>query len=732
MGWRIAQAKYTTKIVGMDERADWLLDDSISDFKVAGNGDLIPFILQIEDEHPSIIVGQLIELSHLYVCNWYLTESEQVKGQTIRYPKPGMPFVAYAALEFFQLLASLSDVHDGVDLPDIEILRKSLKRLELQTPHVRTQPLIAEGNFSDRIQSNSDICQLYSPENQKEKWSDDTVIMAVIDDGIAIANTQFQHKSGTRVEYFWKQDGSISGNTVPNGHELNKQVIDGYLAASKVGGMVDEDNFYRRAGLAFSGATVDHNSLLWRASHGTHVMDIATGYAKESDVKNRPIIAVQLPSPVVENTSGSGLDHHVIDAVNYILQRAKSLSPDRDLPLVINLSFGRYSGSHDGNSVLERYLDAIAATRKNTQIVLPAGNSRQARCHSILRKTDFALPQNKSQLSWRVQPDDRTQSYLDIWMPVESGVNPSTANRVSISIIAPNRDESPQIGEASDQGDLLYEVDGQVVCRVNTSFQGGKIGRSLFTVSMMPTARYDNIEHSGQVRPTAPAGLWKVIVKDLNLTDNTEINCWIERDDTAYGYRPRGRQSYFDDDQYEKYDDTFRPVPLDTTSSSTTKRMGTLNGIATGKETVVVGAMYGKERSATDYTASGPASVVGRATKGGATTGLRNGPDLLTIADDSKVHPGVPGAGTRSGSVVYFNGTSVAAPRVARELANIMAMGGDANRAEIGRIVSAQESLGNGAPPRPDVQLGGNGRWELEHPYSQLDRFEKDKKPVFT
>ena len=77
------------------------------------------------------------------------------------------------------------------------------------------------------------------------------------------------------------------------------------------------------------------------------------------NVGNRPIIAVQLPTP------GRGPDHRrsastfrLRSAIHYILDRARRLSPQRPLPVVINISFGYIAGPHDGSGLLERFMDA--------------------------------------------------------------------------------------------------------------------------------------------------------------------------------------------------------------------------------------------------------------------------------------------------------------------------------------------------------------------------------------
>jgi hypothetical protein len=93
--------------------------------------------------------------------------------------------------------------------------------------------------------------------------------------------------------------------------------------------------------------------------------------------------------------------------------------------------------------------------------------------------------------------------------------------------------------------------------------------------------------------------------------------------------------------------------------ASEIKRDGTISGLATSDgEMIVIGGYLKKERRPSPYSAGGP------------TTGSRVGPDLSAVSDDSVVHQGVIAAGARSGSTVALRGTSVAAPQVARWIAN--------------------------------------------------------------
>ena len=127
------------------------------------------------------------------------------------------------------------------------------------------------------------------------------------------------------------------------------------------------------------------------------------------------------------------------------------------------------------------------------------------------------------------------------------------------------------------------------------------------------------------------------------------------------GFRGRGRQSYFDHECYHRFDAQGREIEHDDDQPPcVVKRSGSINALATGNRTLVVGGFLRKEGRLASYSSRVSAGSLGA-------------PQYLAPSDDSKVHGGVLAAGTRSGSVVAMNGTSVATPQVARWIAKQLA-----------------------------------------------------------
>jgi len=501
-----------------------------------------------------------------------------------------------------------------------------------------------------------------------------TVVIGIIDDGLAFAHERFRLSPyETRVEHLWLQDGDYDpkGSPVPYGRELRKKEIDDLLRHHQPTGFVDEDDLYRRAG-AIDFRRRRHQSVARRAAHGTHVMDLACGYDfRQEAVPDRPIICVQLPAATTEDTSGATLDDYGLDAIRYILDRADAIARRRGcghLPVVINLSYGNVAGPHDGSSALEQAIDDLVRARPKTRVVLPAGNSNLARLHA---EVQFDEPKQTIPLHWRVLPDDTTPSFLEIWLPPGDPVEES---RIGLRITPPSGPRSePALAERSGFGLQLKLNDGQLLCEARYRHIPAPTNRGMFLVALQPTARTE------PAAPIAPSGIWTVELENLSFTRGDLIEAWIQRDDTPFGFRRRGRQSYFDEACYRRFLDAASKDRLgpkkvfaqgreiesdDDQPPCVVKRAGSTNAIATGAETTVVGGFLRKEGRRVRYSAE-------RASEAAPL------PRYLAPSDDSLVHLGLRAAGTRSGSVATMNGTSVAAPQVTRWIADQLAEGPD-------------------------------------------------------
>lgn len=660
-------------IVGLEVGTDWLLGPGLRDFLPPGDDALIPFILQTEDEGALRVLNTLLRAPRPAVV---LGDGSETTPEV----KPGQYVTAYARKEFFDALAGDEN---------LARLRDAPKRILLGLPLSVTSIAVGARLLSPPA----------PPPIAARCWPPGTVVIGVIDDGIAVGHERFRRADGSaRVESFWNQDAlSPPNSSVAYGQEFGRAELDQLLQECRVGAWVHEDRLYRRIGVA-DFAQPNHKSVAWRQAHGTHVLDLAAGYAPAEDRADRPIIAVQLRVAATADQSGAGLESYVLDAIKHIVGRARLLTlPDEPpLPVVINFSYGTHAGPHDGTSPMEAAIDqAIAQANAPVRVVLPSGNSHQSRCHA---QVDLASTGTVAELRMRVQPDDQTPSTVQFWLPPRPNGGPP-GSRVSLEVEAPDGTSTGWIDEGAAQS-LPLPGNGPPYCLAEHGVQDG---RGVFRIDLHPTVRLHPVLPASSA--TAPAGLWTIRLRNDALAPGSTVQAWIERDSTLYGYPRRGRQTYFDEPTYRRWDAQGRPVEDDGAAPGPVRRDGMVNAIATGRLAPVIGGFVRQTQRLAPYSAGGPivpppgaASLPGRK------------PDALAVCDDSKVHAGVLAAGSRSGSVVAMNGTSVAAPQVTRWVADQLATGAPSDRAAIQQLAQAQESAM--VPPGPALppNRGGWGR----------------------
>lgn len=153
-------------------------------------------------------------------------------------------------------------------------------------------------------------------------------IVGIVDDGIAFANERFRLSNGcTRFDWLWLQgvsDRGAGGTPGPLfGTEFDHATLNAVMAdfASKDRAEVHEEALYRRIGLV-DPTRPEAMSAAMSASHGTAVLDRAAGCSPDDpDAEHVPIIGVNLPEEITQDTSGAILELFLILGISRILQR---------------------------------------------------------------------------------------------------------------------------------------------------------------------------------------------------------------------------------------------------------------------------------------------------------------------------------------------------------------------------------------------------------------------------
>lgn len=550
-----------------------------------------------------------------------------------------------------------------------------------------------------------------------------SVITAIIDDAITVGHERFRMSDGTsRVHHFWIMDPAVTpatGATVAVGREWSKAGvggIDDLLNDASNGGRVDEERFMRLAGM-ITPATRRLGGEMRRLSHGTHVLDTAAGYPPGDDRADRPIIAVQFPPFAVEDTSGTTLDGVIGQALSFICDRARAIATASgfgEIPVVLNISYGFTAGAHDGTSLIEQMFDGlISLADPPIQIFLSAGNGHLERGHAVVPPPD-GTSQNSYTIDWRVQADDRTQTLMQLWLPGPA----SGSSRVEVSLETPAGDRSAPLGETPFSVRILRRLDvpSAPIVAALTYAVDPQSGRGLFEARLLPTAR-----DPGHPDPllVVPSGQWRVEVKILEpdeITTESPVRIWIQRDDSIPGYPRRGRQSRMEHPEHgQPTGAEFAAAPvLDLPSNRPVpgmvpvRREYMLNAIATGNTPIVAGGYERKRRLAAGYSTGGPFSEP------------EGWPTLLVDADSGPAHPGTIAAAPRSGGWSAMSGTSVASPAIARYGAGMFAASVFPSRTKIRLHASANDdgTLARGKTDLPPDR-GAPGRLRLSPVESQ-------------
>lgn len=357
------------------------------------------------------------------------------------------------------------------------------------------------------------------------------VIVGVVDYGCDYALKNFRRPDGSsRVLYLWDQrSGETSLSPAPFGYgrEFDRAAIDKALTQA--------DPY---AALAYR---------LDRASHGTHVLDIAAGNGRETGVPGMApgadIIFVEVAAGDYPEDESFGNSRRLLEAVLYVFRKAEELGR----PAVVNLSLGTHGGPHDGSTLVEKGLDRLLEI-PGRAIVIAAGNSWEQGSHAA----GTLQPGQPQSLAWLVSQGDPTPNEMEVWYP--------GAGMVEVTVVTP-------------AGLRLGPVAGDKT--VNITSGGQRVGRIIHR--LRDSGNGDN-HIDILLHPSLPTGEWKV---ELGASGGTvPFHAWIERDDH--------RQSRF--------------------AAANDDRSHTLGSISCGSSTVVVGSYDATvpDRALSKFTAEGP------------------------------------------------------------------------------------------------------------------------------
>ena len=224
------------------------------------------------------------------------------------------------------------------------------------------------------------------------------VLLAVLDSGITWDLEVFRKADGsTRIRYLWDQTvseemGDVRYGKMPDGFSIGTEYTAEEINAALQMPALDR---YR---LIPSRDLSGHGTAVAGIAAGRSADGLYTGAAPEAELI---VVKLGLPGNSGGVEEGFPRTTEILRGVTYALWKARQLN----MPLVINLSFGNSYGSHDGSSLLERFLDNASEIGK-TVICVGSGNEGAARGHfagNITRDSRVELAVGNYERSLNIQ-----------------------------------------------------------------------------------------------------------------------------------------------------------------------------------------------------------------------------------------------------------------------------------------------------------------------------------------
>lgn len=239
------------------------------------------------------------------------------------------------------------------------------------------------------------------------------VFVGLIDSGIDVWREDFRNSDGTtRIRALWDQslrnevDGKAPegyGTGVEyNAEEINRALMD---TSQESGRQILLSRDLSGHGTAVAGVAAGGGSVGFPQYRGV---------APESE-----LLVVKLGTPAKD---GFPRTTELMMGIDYVVRKALEYRR----PVAINLSFGNTYGSHDGTSLLERFIDDISGVWKNS-ICIGTGNESVSAGHTSGKLQDdkeevIELAVQNRQPSLNVQIWKEYTDFMDISLISPSGI----------------------------------------------------------------------------------------------------------------------------------------------------------------------------------------------------------------------------------------------------------------------------------------------------------------------
>ena len=243
------------------------------------------------------------------------------------------------------------------------------------------------------------------------------ILIGIIDSGIDYANADFRDADGnTRIRFLWDQSlNPEPGESAPKGYEIGVE-----YTSEQIDEALQENSVTER---------MERVRSRYVSGHGTAVTGVAAGNGRNSNGRyagvatESELLVVKLGTPDVE---GFPRTTELMLALDYVIRKALELR----MPVAVNLSFGNTYGSHDGTSLVERYIDDMSNMWKSV-ICVGTGNEAASAGHTSGRiisegeeTIQLAIQSRQSSISIQIWKEYTDQIEISIINPSGVRVGP--------------------------------------------------------------------------------------------------------------------------------------------------------------------------------------------------------------------------------------------------------------------------------------------------------------------